>query len=327
MFVGRAGGGVELPRGMRHAIAKRTAASRFLVEKSGAPHTSDGGIQDRVWSPLDDIGPQLVLLREHAELPRKIRGVDPALARASSSDRAAACWSPIPRRCADRGPPSVSASENMYWLMLPVPLTPIFLPLSLPKSATDFTPASAIALLTLVTSVAAAFFVVAPVEQNDERCAPGDAVEQAGIGRHHAQVELARDQRRHRLLAVDEHPRLDVEPHLLEVALLIGDEEFAARDVGAFTDPEHVRAVRCMQAQRQSEGWPKKAARVGLPTFTFSLVLPNCAARMREYRCSARGINRSVAAALWPCRAGGSREPIGPRQNALANRHNDGDYA
>jgi hypothetical protein len=35
--------------------------------------------------------------------------------------------------------------------MLPVPLTPIFLPLSLAKSAGVFTPAASISLLTLIT--------------------------------------------------------------------------------------------------------------------------------------------------------------------------------
>jgi hypothetical protein len=102
--------------------------------------------------------------------------------------------------------------------------------------------------------VAEARAIVTAVENDHERGALGDAVEQAGIRRHQRELKLARDHRRNGEGAVLEALGLDFEIELLEVALLARDEEGAPGDEGSFAHAHEIgRSARHGCAQRRAQ--------------------------------------------------------------------------
>ena len=133
-----------------------------------------------------------------------------------------------------------SAWAAVYWLMLPSAVTPNFLPLSLPKSRGGAHALVVERLRHVDDRVAEARAIVTAVENDHERGALGDAVEQAGIRRHQRELELARDHRRNGEGAVLEALGLDLEIELLEVALLARDEEGAPGDEGSLAHAHEI---------------------------------------------------------------------------------------
>jgi hypothetical protein len=91
---------------------------------------------------------------------------------------------------------------------------------------------------------------VTAVENDHERGALGDAVEQAGIRRHQRELELARDHGWNGEGAVLEALGLDLEIELLEVALLARDEE--APPVMKGPSPTRTRSAGSARSGRAS---------------------------------------------------------------------------
>ncbi len=149
--------------------------------------------------------------------------------------------------------------------MPPFALTPIFLPLSMPNSASGFQPLVVQRLRDAGDGVGVAGLVVAAVENDHHLRASGDGVVQAGARRHRGDVELAGDHRRHRQRPIHEHLDLDVEVELLEIALVARDVECPAGDEGSLADADLVGGANRIRGQQHDRRSDRPQAPSSLP--------------------------------------------------------------